>query len=272
MSQGGVMPYIEGQLTFIDFLGYKPVMSMAKRGFFGGPYLDLLSFWAVLASVYESGAVIGRAKRDKLSAIEEMIRTPSLGPKPIEYLQESVKEELDAFINDMKREPHSFIDFVEVKGLGNAIPDDAFKIQLSAIHDSLWGDKVKGNETEEWLKKTNALARSGKKVMKILSRKVPLRGAEIAIRIFGRHGVAFGSLFPELTARMYRNLHENANESVVVTLEEGEGEVLQILAIYTGKFFPELLDTLELRDYLATADERDKQLFSSFRPPRGGVR
>jgi len=68
------MPYVEGQLIFIDYLGYRPVMAMAKKRTFGGLYLTLNDHWAVIASVYEQGAVVGRARRDKLILIGEMMR------------------------------------------------------------------------------------------------------------------------------------------------------------------------------------------------------
>ena len=72
------MPYVEGQLTFIDFLGYQPVMAMAKKRLFGDPYLTFNDYCGVLASVYESAAVVGRAKSDKLSIIEKIVEAQYL--------------------------------------------------------------------------------------------------------------------------------------------------------------------------------------------------
>ena len=127
------MPYKEGQLTFVDFLGYKPVMTLAKKGFFGNPYLTFNDYCAVLASVYESAAVLGRARQDKLSILERMLEAPWLEPKPMKSLQEEAKERLDTFREEMGREPHSVLEFIQVKQLENVIPDERLKRLPSTI-------------------------------------------------------------------------------------------------------------------------------------------
>lgn len=81
-------------------------------------------------------------------------------------------------------------------------------------------------------------------------------------------GIGFGSSFTELTVRMYRNTYENINVNMkewaearsyglnipekpdFIPLEEREKEILATVAGYTGEFYPELLDPLDLRSYL----------------------
>lgn len=257
------MPYVEGQLTFIDFLGYRPVMAMAKKRLFGGSYLTFNDYCGVLASVYESSAVVGRAKSDKLSIIEKILEAQypravlvRYGPEPMKDLQKEAKERLDEFKKDRGREPHSFLEFIQVKQLENALQHEGLKGLPNATYDRLYVDEAIGRGTLNSLEMGDIS--SGKKVMKKLKMKISLASAEIAIRIFGKEGIAFGSSFPELTERMYRNLHENTEKPPVVTLEEGEEDILQIVAVYTNRYWPELLDALDLRSHLEMVKEEDR--------------
>ncbi len=277
------MPYVEGQLTFIDFLGYKAAMAMAKKRLFGGPYLTFNAHCAVLASVYESAAVVGRAKSDKLSIIEKIIAAqyPEYGPEPIKDHQiRAAKESLDEFKKERGREPHSFLEFVQVKQLENAIPDEKLKGLFSGLYEERYmrqNGRAGRRETDE-VRELRQLSFKGKKAMKKLEKKlemkISLKASEIAQRIFGREGIAFGISFPKLTERMYRDFHENVDmlgwseakadglavpeEPPIITLEEGEEEILKTVAVYTARFWPELLDALELRGHLERVREEDR--------------
>lgn len=84
--------------------------------------------------------------------------------------------------------------------------------------------------------------------------------------MFGLEGIGFGSSFPQLTEKMYRNLHESIDMDVwskwrahglaipekptQMTLEEQEALILQMVAAYTSEYYPELLDLLDLRGHL----------------------
>ena len=265
------MPYKEGQLTFIDFLGYKPVMALAKKSLFGKPYLTCNACCAVLASVYESAAVLGRARCEKLGLLEKILeaQTPRLGTELMKSLQERAKERLDAFRNEAGREPHSFLEFIQVKQLEKAIPDEKLKRLWSAIYNTR---RAGGRETDQ-VRELRQLSFKSKKVMKKLEMKVSLAGAEPAIRIFGREGIGFGSSFPQLTERMYRNLHENIDmlglseagahglaipDKLIISLEEQEEEILQIVSVYTLRYWPEMLDPLDLRGHLEMVKEEER--------------
>ncbi len=271
------MPYIEGQLTFIDFLGYKPVMALAKRSLFGKPYLTFNAYCAVLASVYESAAVLGRARCAKLGILEKMLESPRLGPDLMKSLRERAKERLDAFRNEAGREPHSFLEFIQVKQLENAISDEKLKELFSRLYDVRQKGRAGERVTNKLGKLTQLSSESKKamkKVLKKLEMRVPLVGAEPGIRLLGREGVGFGSSFPQLTERMYRNLHENIDmlswseaavhalalpaKPPIKTLEEGEKEILQIVAVYTNRYWPEMLDPLDLRGHLEMVKEEDR--------------
>jgi len=277
------MPYKEGQLTFIDFLGYTPTMAMAKKSFFGRPYLTFSDNCAVVALVYESAAVVGRARSDKLDIIEKIIAAqyPQYGPEPIKDHQiRAAKERLDEFKKERGREPHSFLEFIQVKQLENAIPDEKLKGLFSGLYEERYmrqKGRAGGRETDE-VRELRQLSFKGKikakKAMKKLEMKVSLRASEIAQRIFGREGIAFGISFPKLTERMYRNLQENVDmlgwseakahglavpeEPPIITLEEGEEVILKTVAVYTNRYWPEMLDSLDLRSYLEMVKEEDR--------------
>lgn len=241
------MPYVEGQLTFVDYLGYEPVIAMAKKRLFGGPYLTFNAFCAVLASVYESSAVLGRARSNKLNVIEKIIgaQYPMHGPEPIKDLHKDVKERLEEFKKERGREPHSFLEFIQVKQLENALQHEGIAGLPDAVHDKLHIDKASGLQAID----AQAMGWGDKKITKILMRKISLRDTEIGLRISGNEGIAFGISFPELTENMYRNLHERSKGAPVITLEQREKDILGIVADYTQQFWPELLDALDLRDY-----------------------
>ncbi|MBE0449021.1 MAG: hypothetical protein IBX64_13185 [Actinobacteria bacterium] len=266
------MPYREGQLTFIDFLGYKPVMALAKKGLFGKLYLTFNAYCAVLASVYESAAVLGRARCEELGILEKILeaQAPWLAPDLMKSQQERAKERLDAFRNEARREPHSFVEFIQVKQLENAVPDEKLKRVWAAIYNTR---RAGGGEADE-VKELGQSSFKSKKVMNKLEMKVSLVGAEPGIKMFGKKGVGFGSSFPELTEKMYRNLHEDIDmlgwseaavhafalpeKPPIITLEEAEEEILKIVAVYTNRYWPEMLDPLDLRGHLEMVKEEDR--------------
>lgn len=80
--------------------------------------------------------------------------------------------------------------------------------------------------------------------------------------------VNFGSSFPELTEKIYRKAFRNDMAEMdtwtrtfahglnipkglaPMSLEEGGEEVLQMVAAYTSKYYPELFGALDLRGYV----------------------
>jgi hypothetical protein len=105
-----------------------------------------------------------------------------------------------------------------------------------------------------------------KKLPKALRDKTPFEKVYPFLEIFGREGVGFGSSFPALAEKMYRNAHESINidkwsyarahglaipeKPTIVTLEERERVILLTVAVYTSLYHPELLDPLDLRGYV----------------------
>jgi hypothetical protein len=47
-------------------------------------------------------------------------------------------------------------------------------------------------------------------------------------------------------------------ENPILTLEEAEEEILKTVSVYTLRYWPEMLDSLDLRSYLEMLKEEDR--------------
>ena len=139
-------------------------------------------------------------------------------------------------------EPHSFLEFIQVKQLENAIPDEKLKGLFSAIYDRRQKGGTGGSATDE-LRELKQLSFKSKKVMKKLEMKVSLMGAEAGIRVWSESAVHALAL-PESPS--------------MITLEKREEEILQIVSVYAFRYWPEMLDSLDLRVYLEMVKEEDR--------------
>ena len=228
------MPYKEGQPTLMGFLGTGPVMKLTKTRLFGGPYIHFGGYLMVCSYLYENGAILGRARSDKLSTLAKMFPAdPGKEDSFISELQNVAQERLNEYKREFEKEPNSFLDIfylLELKRVGLDLADTDLKTLRKA---------------------------SGE--------KYSLKQAEPYIKMFGLEGIGFGSRFPELTEKLYRNYHESIDMGVwskwaarlgipekptIISLEEQEKTVLQMVAAYASEYYPELLDSLDLRGHL----------------------
>lgn len=224
------MPYKEGQRTLMSYLGMEPMRKVVETRLFGGTYIRFSNFLLVASFLYESGAILGRAKRDNINELAKMVSVPGREEEFMNWLQEQAKKRLEK----IGEEPNSFYLFFvsgELEKLGLSLSSD-LRVLKKAFE-------------EKW----------------------PFEKLEPFIKAFGIDGIGFGSSFPELTEKIYRNAHESIDSDIWsearaygvdipekperISLEEREEIVLQMVAAYTSEFYPELLDSLDLRGYLA---------------------
>jgi hypothetical protein len=233
------MPYKEGQPTLMGFLGMVPVQKMMKKPLFGGPYIRLYNLFEVLSYLYMTGAILGRARRDNITELAKMFSALGREEEFMNWLQTQAKGRLDKFRNEVGKEPDRFDEFILFREFEN----------IGVSLTGWFGDKEKTKET-----------------LKACDEKVPLEKAEPVIKEFQLEGIGFGSSFPELTEKMYRNAFENIDmdawadarahglaipeKPTKISLEEQEEIALQMVAAYASEYYPELLDTLDLRGYL----------------------
>lgn len=236
------MPFKEGQPSLTGLLSEIPLKQALKKQLFGGHYLRLWDYFATLSFQYESGAILGRAKRDKISTLVNMLVVPGADTKKfMKSMQDQANERLEKFRSELGEEPNTFYDFIFYREFEGVVG-----LSLNKVFE----EHTRGN----------------KKVAKVFDRKVSLDIAWPVIQTYGAGGIGFGKSFPELTEKMYRNATENINmdewskareyglaipeKPDIVSLEEREKSLLQIVAAYASEYYPELIDPLNLRCYL----------------------
>lgn len=247
------MLYKEGQPPLMLLLGHLVVSQVVKKRLFGKPFIRLPDFCAVLSFVYVSGAVLGRARRDKLDILEKMLVSSvnimeltgsdclyltrlEAGIEQVKFLQKLAKKRLDKFGNEVGKKPDTFFEFILFR-------EFVWRTRGS-VPDSLKG----------YLRKEQK---------PLGENKVSLIVAYPIIEGFGLEGIGFGSSFPELTEKMYRNAYEGIDTDLwsearaygldiperltIVSFDEREETVLQMVAAYASEYYPELLEPLDLR-------------------------
>jgi len=233
------VPYKEGQPTLMGFLGRVLADKVTKTRLFGEPYIRFSDLCTVISFLYESGAILAHARRNKLGVLEKMLVAYGV-PKGtyIEKLRDLAKYRLDMFRSEVGKEPNTFFEFIQVFQLRSEAGlslNEAFKADIK-------GDK---------------------RIVKAFHKKYSVKLFQLNNWWEGNEGIGFGSSFPELTERMYRNAYEHIDTGLwsearahglaipekpeIVSLEEREATVLQIVAAYASEYYPELLDPLDLR-------------------------
>ena len=231
----------EGQPTLMSFLCGIPLAGgLAEETPSGELYIRLGDYYELLEFIYKSGAVLGRAMRDKLHILEKLL-VPRLEPSSIDFLQELAEKRCDTFRQETDEQPDSFIKFIELETLKHDMGISWFVSYSS------------GNE----------------KAKKALDKRIPIETeAAFTLNRYGLEGIGFGSRFPELTERMCRTDYENImsewtearacgldvpNKPPVESLDKREENVLQVVAAYVAKYYPELLDPLGLDSCLESS-------------------
>ena len=162
-------------------------------------------------------------------------------------MRAKAKERLEEFRNQTSKEPDTFSELIFERELEKATGLSLF--------DSF-----------------EAYKHRDKRILKVFDEKMPLEQAQDIMRMFGLAGIGFGIAFPELTERICRNSTENIDmdkwsearayglaipeKPDIVSFEEREESILQIVATYTAEFYPELLDPLDLKGYIDTRSNR----------------
>jgi hypothetical protein len=245
------MPFQEGQPSLTEYLSPGALKQTIKKKLFGGRYLRLWDYFTVLSFQYESGAILGRARQDKLSILGKMLVVPGADANRfVQLLQRTAKERLDKFKKEVGKEPDTFYNFIFDREFDRVLVS-TFGLTLNELF--LLSVKTKKDM-----------------VVKVSDHKVSLDIAWPEIQTYGAGGIGFGSFFPELTERMYKNAYENVDmdkwaearkmgvdipqKPDIVSLEEREEIVLQMVAAYTSEYYPELIDPLGLRVYLERAE------------------
>lgn len=233
------------EITLMGFFGMGPVQNLAKSRLFGGPYLHFADVVTISGYLFQSGALLGRAKLGQLNYLAKMFADPRREPDVIKLLQDSAKRRLDDYVDTYGEEPFNLMSFIlasEYKKTGIIIP----------LHG---------------LELTDTNKRQVAKVAKV---KMPLKEVESTIKYGMVEGIGFGSLLPDLTETMYRESNDDIDieawelwkesgleipeSPTVVSLEEQDQTVLSMVATYAQAYFPELIEPLKLTEVLSQLD------------------
>jgi len=245
------MPYKEGQPTLMQIfiLAWIPLKQVVRKKLSRKRYITMFYYSRTLAFQYETGALLGRAMRHKLDILHKMLVKPGTDiNRSIAFIQSEAKARLKKFTEQKGKEPDTFNDFIALTEL-----EEAAKVMGLSIDEDAYYQDPKSHL---------------KNLGKLYSHEVALDDVYKNILNCSLYGIGFGSSFPELTVRMYKNTYENINVNMkewaearsyglnipekpdFIPLEEREREILAIVAGYTGEYYPELLDPLDLRGQL----------------------
>ena len=247
-----------------DFLANAIVESLTRNTLFEKHYISLAKCISLLQIAYETGAVLGYARGNKLDILNKMLSIQGMFfDNTVKDMQKSEKKRLDDFKKEYGEKPDTFADF---------------------IYWPLW-ESTTGLPLNDLFAPSGAETREKKQkrisdiIQNKLGAKILLEEAQSKISTFLIKGLGFGSAFPELTAKMFNNVYvckKNDEElwNITKTLgfatpidlskrislpttkwrpptpKQNERIVLGTVAFYTSQYYPELLDSLDLSYYL----------------------
>jgi len=201
-----------------------------KRPVFGKPYFPFYQFLTVGQWVFQSGALLGRARRDKTRAMASLLSEPGMAEAFHPILLEASNRRLASYNKPLA----SFTDLFLVAELAKA-------------------GATYGNPFE---------------MKKAAKQRVPIEFGTNLLAVWNVEGISFGIQHPDDVERMWRSEYEQYDPAewqdarahgldipedfTPVTLEEREQQVLLITAHYAAEYVPEVLDELSLRSLVVS--------------------
>ena len=218
------------------------VEQVVEKRVFGGPFLRFYNYLKVSMYLYQSGALLGLAKIDQMPILAQMYCVPGSQHESINRLQESAKKRLGEYERTFGEEPKSLDTFIS-----------ATEYQRAGIIMSIG-------------RRSNPTDSNPKEVARVRDGKLRFKDIDVTMQFQLLEGIGFGSLFPDLTERMYRKANDNIDLNEwelaqkrlgitsplpVITLEEEQQRVLGVVAAYANLYFPELIEPLNLTNLLS---------------------
>ncbi len=220
--------------SFIGYLTIPLVMKVVERKLLRGPVIRFSDFMQITSYLYECMALLGRAKRGVLPILVKILAAEGKEQDYIDYFQGLARDRLATYHSlSAGKEPSSFF-------------------TLFYTTEFAKGGLVLGDPSHL------------KKMTKALREKGRLATLEPLMNALTNEGVGFGSAFPDLTEKLYRNSREGITENdfnelrqhwtdlpenpTIVGFEEQEDIVLSMTASYVADYFPHLLEPLGLTE------------------------
>jgi hypothetical protein len=204
----------------------------------GGNYIQFGRFLTGVTYLYQTGAIIGCSKRDKLDILGRIMASPGHEVEFWAACQDAAKKRRQEF----GKEPTSIYDLVwstELAKVGLKFPD------FSDFENT----------------------------SKRFYEKLPCDGRlENVMKMFVVEGIGFGSVYPDLTERLWTKSQEPIEKDqwsllkrfgvdlpeapAAVSFEQQTQNTDEILAAYVSEYYPDLMGLLNLRRPSQTAWEK----------------
>lgn len=257
------------ELTFVGFLIVLAIEKVVEQRFTGSSYIRLWNYLWVERFLYESGALLGYAKRDELDALEQALAIPddnhfvSRYNPPILSIgdsQDKAKKRLHEYQQRFGTEPDTFAKFL-------------FRERFTPIVMCLMtGLPVAYENVKELSKTLNNFEQHLRLRLPVEmfydNHYEPKRKVDKQeMQNFFLEGVGFGSYSPNLTQKMSTNYYRYMRRSIdwwfdvneagklgtekpkILSFKEQQDALLQLMAVWVREN-PELLESLALNPYL----------------------
>ena len=199
------MPYELEQRFLIDCLSHSVIKSAHEENPNDHLYIYMWDYLLILSFLYETGAIIGHAMRDKRYVLERIIAFPMYRASITEHEKEAA-DRLQGYRNQFSKEPDTFHEFIFYREIEAVIKPNPLKsleshdgvderankaiMAYAKRYPHLFFDKV-------LVKESHCIFRPAR------------RDDEDKVHKFIREGMGFGSAFPELIKIMNMNYWES---------------------------------------------------------------
>lgn len=245
ICRGIEMPLVTGQPTLIISLSDTTTKPFIKKHLFGESFITLGDILHCMIINYENGAILARKFSDRLPVFDKLLGSVNDG-EMIEQCQDSAKKILDEIQNFRVKQEEGDREFLkgckEVRTPADFIKDSS---EIESRRQLEFPDKQPAsfNIVAEFVLNKNDYEIPPdyypEDRKECLGQKVPyLILAKTYVFLAGNEGIGFGILYPELTERMLGFSIRN--------LEEREKQVVRLFSDYVRKYYPELLERLDL--------------------------
>ena len=235
------------QPMFSESLAYylvaRPFEGFIKTRFLGAPYIHFAHFLQMAEYLFQSGALIARAKLDNLTPLVRLFTNPGEESECISVWQSTAQARLDDYIKTFGEPTTSITNFVH---------NSEYKRR------GVFTSFVSRDNLKPMLEQTR----------KIAVTKIPLKDTGPGLESTMLEGIGFGSSHPTLTELMFREgekpidteqwaqVRGFASQSTnplpetqeILTLEELEQGLLGMLATYTQANYPQIVEQLGIAE------------------------
>lgn len=227
---------MSNQSSLISYLAQLTISPLVQKRLVRKPYLLLGQLLFAEQRLFELSMLLGYRYRNRLDIFVQLFSTPGNEASVINFLETIAKDNVD----NLSKEPAILLDVFytpELKRLGIDIGD---------------GRSLEGMRPEVILKEFQSIS----------VRKVPADGVWQSVTMASTAGIAFGSMYPSLTEKLWINTYGKpanperwklARETGLnipevpdepISIRDGQDNVMPMFERFVHDFRPEMLSVL----------------------------